>query len=67
MAVPADIRDLVGKREWTHSLETTDPTLAAARRASHSAHYKAEILRLRSVLSKQAKTDAATLVDRAFT
>ncbi|MEZ0495132.1 DUF6538 domain-containing protein [Sphingomonas sp. IW22] len=67
MAVPADIRDLVGKREWTHSLETTDPTLAAARRASHSAHYKAEILRLRSVLSRQAKTDAATLVDRAFT
>lgn len=46
MAVPPDIRHLIGKSEWTASLGTTDPVAAAAKRGELVARHKKEILRL---------------------
>jgi hypothetical protein len=40
MAVPPDIRPLVGKVEWTASLDTTDRVAAAAKRGELIAFYK---------------------------
>ena len=64
MAVPRDIRHLVGKVEWTASLGTTDPVAAAARRAELTAFYKNEVLRLRGQLAQKSVKDALRLLDR---
>lgn len=66
MDVPARHRATVGKRSWQHSLETTDPNLAAIRRASYTVQYKAEVVRLDAALAAQAVCDAAGLVSRAL-
>lgn len=66
MDVPKDIRALAGQTSWQHSLETTGPTLAAARRATYSAQYKGEVIRLRGLLALQVAQDSGTLVDRAL-
>ena len=66
MAVPPDIRHLVGKVEWTASLGTTDPVAAAARRGELIAFYKNEVLRLRGQLAKKPVENALALLDRGF-
>lgn len=66
MAVPPDIRPLVGKVEWTASLGTTDPVAAAAKRGELIAFYKNEVLRLRGQLAYKPVEDALRLLDRGF-
>ena len=66
MAVPRDIRHLVGKAEWTASLGTTDPVAAAARRGELTAFCKNEVLRLRGQLAQKPVKDALRLLDRGF-
>ena len=66
MAVPPDIRHLVGKREWTASLGTTDPVAAAAMRGELITFYKNEVLRLRGQLAHRPVKDALALLDRGF-
>lgn len=66
MDVPRDIRELAGVTSWQKSLETADPTVADARRASYSAHYKAEVIRLRAILKERIAKDAEQLVGRAM-
>ncbi|MEP9403286.1 DUF6538 domain-containing protein [Sphingomonas silueang] len=66
MAVPRDIRHLVGKSEWTASLGTTDPVAAAARRGELTAFCKNEVLRLRGQLAQKPVNDALRLLDRGF-
>lgn len=53
MDVPKDVRDLAGTTSWQHSLCTTDPTLAAARRAMCAAQYKTEVLEFRRIKADQ--------------
>lgn len=64
--VPKHLVPLVGKTSWKFSLRTTDPALAAIKRAQWTAHYKAEIIRLNGVLAAAATIDARELVDRAL-
>ncbi|HEU4959991.1 MAG TPA: DUF6538 domain-containing protein [Sphingomonas sp.] len=66
MDVPEDIRDLAGKTSWTHTLNTSEPTLADSRRATFTSHYKAEVIRLRAIKAARAQADARLLVKRAF-
>lgn len=66
MAVPRDIRHLVGKSEWTASLGTTDPVAAAAMRGELTAFCKNEVLRLRGQLAQKPVNDALRLLDRGF-
>jgi integrase len=66
MAVPADLRTTVGKREWTHSLGTIDRTAADAERGRLIQFYKSEIKRLRDQVELNARQRASELVDRAF-
>lgn len=66
MAVPPDIRHLVGKVEWTANLGTTDPVAAAAKRGELIAFYKNEVLRFRGQLAKKLAEDAPALADRGF-
>lgn len=66
MAVPADLRGLVGKREWTHSLKTNDRGAADAERGRLINLYKTEIRRLRGELARQSLDQAAALVDIAL-
>tara|TARA_B100000678_G_scaffold240031_2_gene210617 strand:- start:78 stop:506 length:429 start_codon:yes stop_codon:yes gene_type:complete len=66
MAVPPDIRPLVGKVEWTASLGTTDPVAAAAKRGELIAFYKSEVLRLRGQLANKSVEEALRLLDRGF-
>jgi integrase len=66
MAVPRDIRHLVGKSEWTASLGTTDPVAAAAMRGELVARHKKETLRLRGQLAHKPVADALALLDRGF-
>lgn len=66
MAVPADLRGIVGKREWTHSLQTIDRAAADAERGLLINHYKTEIRRLRGELERQNPDQAAHLVDIAL-
>lgn len=66
MAVPADVRYIVGKREWTHSLQTIDRAAADAERGRLINHYKTEIRRLRGELARQSLDQAAGLVDIAL-
>lgn len=66
MDVPKDIRHLTGKTSWQHSLDTSDPTLADARRAYHSARYKKEIIRLRAQAAADTKGRADAIVAKAF-
>ena len=46
MDVPKHLVPLVGKTTWRFSLGTTDPNIAAVKRAQWTAHYKGEIIRL---------------------
>lgn len=66
MTVPDDLRAVVGKREWTQSLSTTDRAEADAARGRLIAHYKDEIRRLRGQLARQSLEQAADLVDAAL-
>lgn len=66
MSVPPDIRHLVGKREWTQSLKTTDPAVARNKRAELVAQCSAEILRLREANARHPITTAIEQLDRAF-
>lgn len=66
MDVPKDIRHLAGKTSWQHSLGATDQTTADARRASYTAHYKKEIVRLRTLLAEGLTKNADHLVEKAF-
>ncbi|WP_294394139.1 DUF6538 domain-containing protein [uncultured Sphingomonas sp.] len=66
MDVPKDIRHLAGKTSWQHSLETTDPALADARRAWHAARYKTEVIRLRAQLAAEIDGRAEGVVEQAF-
>lgn len=66
MDVPKDIRHLVGKTSWQHSLDTSDPTLADARRAYHAASYKKEVIRLRAQVLADVDKRAEAVVGKAF-
>lgn len=66
LVVPKDLVAIVGKSAWGCSLETTDATVAAAKRAKLLAFYKSEILRLRGHLARKSLDDAAGLVDTAL-
>ncbi len=66
MAVPADLRGIVGKREWTHSLKTIDRDAADEERGRLITQYKSEIRRLRGQLARQSLDQAAGLVDIAL-
>lgn len=66
MAVPPDIRPLVGKVEWTASLGTTGPVAAAARRGELIVFYKNEVLQLRGQPAHKPLEDALALLDRGF-
>ncbi len=66
MSVPPDIRHLVGKREWTQSLKTTDPAVARTKRAELVAKFSAEISQLREGNARRAIVDALVHLDRAF-
>lgn len=66
MSVPSDIRHLVGKREWTQSLKTTDPAIARSKRAELVAKCSAEIIRLREANARHPITNAIEHLDRAF-
>ena len=66
MDVPARHRAKVGKTSWQHSLGTSDPQIAAIKRAEWTARYKAEVKRLDDELARQATIDAEALVDAAF-
>ena len=66
MDVPARHRAKVGKTSWQHSLGTSDPQIAAIKRAEWTARYKAEVKRLDDERARQATIDAEALVDAAF-
>lgn len=66
MDVPKDVRDLAAKTAWQHSLNTTDPDLAAQRRAAWSSHYKGKVIRLRMLAAQEAQQSTTKLVDQAF-
>lgn len=66
MDVPKDIQKLVGKTSWQRSLDTSDPTLADARRAFYAAKYKTEIIRLRGVAAANFEKLAEEVVEKAF-
>lgn len=66
MDVPPDLRGLVGKTSWTFSLKTSDPQEAAIKRAYWTAHYKAEVLRLRGLLANKRLQDNREAVGRAL-
>ena len=66
MDVPRDVRELAGVTSWQKSLETADPAIADVRRASYSAHYKAEVIRLRAILKEQIARNADQLVGCAL-
>ncbi|TVV74701.1 DUF6538 domain-containing protein [Sphingomonas solaris] len=67
LVVPADLREVVGKTAWTESLGTTDPVVAAKKRGTLIAHYKALILKLRESNGRQAEVEAVTLLVGSFT
>jgi integrase len=66
MDVPARLRPLVGQTSWKHSLGTTDPNLAAKRRAEYIAHYKAEVIRLDAELADADRGSARALIDKGI-
>lgn len=66
MAVPADLQDRVGQKNWTQSLGTTDPVLAAERRGQLIASHKEKIRELRAEQEHNAIGEAIALLDRTF-
>lgn len=66
MDVPKHLVPLVGKTTWRFSLGTTDPDLAAIKRAGWTAHYKTEIVRLNGLLASKSLQDSRDLVNRAL-
>lgn len=66
MDVPARHRAAVGKTSWQHSLETSDPQVAAIKRAEWTAFYKAEVKRLDDELARHESMAAEALVDAAI-
>lgn len=66
MDVPARHRAAVGKTSWQHSLETSDPQIAAIKRAEWTAFYKAEVKRLDDELARHESMAAEALVDAAI-
>ena len=66
LVVPKDLISIVGKTEWGCSLRTTDPVVAAVKRAELLAFHKSEILRLRGQLARQSLDQATGLVDTAL-
>ena len=66
MDVPARHRATVGKTSWQHSLETTDPQIAAIKRAEWTAFYKAEVKRLDDQIARVVILEAEAVVDNAL-
>lgn len=66
MDVPRRLQALAGTTSWRHSLGTTDPKIAAIKRAQLTAHYKAEVIRLSGMLAAAHVHEAKDLVDRAI-
>ena len=66
MTVPKDLRAVVGLSEWTATLNTTDPLVAAHKRAILVAEHKAEIIRLRESNHRRAALDGVAHLETAF-
>lgn len=66
MAVPPDIRPLVGKIEWRATLGTIERVATAAKRGELIAFYKNEVLRLHEQLAHKPVEVALALLDRGF-
>ena len=63
VAVPARLRERVGKREIKFSLGTSDPDVAKIRRAQGLARWRARFLELDREIDQEALSRAPALVD----